>query len=268
MACGSRISSMARKPDLAFAFMAATAFVALATCGRTELDPVLAGGAGGQIAGTGGSGGGSAGRSGSGAASGTGGTGAAGPMFGTGGALPGGATGGRPGSGGGSLGTGGGSGGRGAAPGTGGITGGGAPGATGGLSGGGTSGSGGNGIPASTPGLVPCGDQSCTAELEMCCLGASSGGAGSRCVRAGNPCPGAALACDEPADCTTGVCCGSVMVPTSPSTPTLLSGCVPRGTCAPAPFRFVFCRRNSDCGPDAPVCCSVQGLTVCQTRCN
>ena len=119
-------------------------------------------------------------------------------------------------------------------------------------------------LPPSTPGTLACGAESCDVKTQSCCVSLAVGAVGARCVALGAACPGAALDCDEPADCVGAVCCFGLQV--GGAGVALGSRCGPRASCGGL-GRFVVCRANSDCGGSTPACCTVGGVPLCQAAC-
>src|SRR5579859_7367255 len=106
----------------------------------------------------------------------------------------------------------------------------------------------------STPGMIECGGQICSAPVEFCCLRFS----GSGCVTAGTTCVGAPIACKESGDCIDGqLCCGSTSV-TNPST--FCATTCPLGSSQ-------LCRTNAECAPSGttcePIACRSFNLETC-----
>jgi hypothetical protein len=119
-------------------------------------------------------------------------------------------------------------------------------------------------LPPSTPGTLVCGAQTCDVKTQTCCVSLAVGSVGARCVPIGTACTGAALVCDEPADCPGAVCCFGVQ--TGGGGLGVGSQCSARTACNGF-GRFLVCRTNADCGGTMPACCSVAGVPVCQTAC-
>jgi hypothetical protein len=61
-----------------------------------------------------------------------------------------------------------------------------------------------------TPGVVPCGNTTCEAATQQCCVNPQAGTA--TCIGANDQCQGLAMSCDGPEDCSGGtpVCCATV----------------------------------------------------------
>lgn len=119
-------------------------------------------------------------------------------------------------------------------------------------------------LPPATPGTLPCGAESCDVKTQSCCVSLAVGSVGARCVPLGAACPGAALDCDEPADCPGAVCCFGLQV--GGAGVAVGSRCGPRAGCNGV-ARFVVCRANADCGGTTPACCTVGGVPICQAAC-
>ena len=113
-----------------------------------------------------------------------------------------------------------------------------------------------------------CGSQSCDVKTQSCCVSLAVGSVGAACVPLGTACTGAALDCDEPADCSgTGtVCCFGLQLGGGTGVG-LGSRCGPRAACGGL-GRFVLCRTNGDCGGTTPACCNVGGVPLCQAACS
>jgi len=133
------------------------------------------------------------------------------------------------------------------------------------------------GVLPPSPGVFLCGLERCATSSQQCCLGATTaGGLGASCGRLGSACTGAALQCDEPADCrvsssadTASVCCFGLDSPaTAPSAGGVGIGsrCETAASCVGL-GRFILCRTDTDCGPKAGVCCASVGIPTCQPRC-
>lgn len=261
------LSPLSLSKRLALALMT----LVIATCGRTDLELGGTGGRGpadasldgprdarmdasdgatGGVVASGGRGVATGGRPGTGGRAATGGSGGRG----TGGGP---ATGGRPGTGG--------------AAGTGGRV---ASGGSGGVADGGIRDSSADGLidaagpdlPPSTPGTLSCGTQACNVKTQTCCVSLAVGSVGAACIPVGTACTGAALICDEPADCPGAVCCFGVQAGGDTGGLGIGSQCAARAACNGF-GRFIVCRTNADCGGTMPACCSVGGVPVCQTAC-
>ena len=130
-----------------------------------------------------------------------------------------------------------------------------------------------------SPGFLICGTQTCAAGTQQCCLGV--GGTGTldaSCASSGGSCAGVSLRCDEPADCAGSpgldTCCFGLLSTSSASGAggslasgvTLGSRCESRGSCAGL-GQLILCRKDSDCGPGAEVCCPGVGVPTCQATC-
>lgn len=118
-------------------------------------------------------------------------------------------------------------------------------------------------LPPPTPGRLVCGPETCDVKTQTCCVSLAVGSVGARCVPVGTTCPGAALVCDEPADCPGAVCCFGLQTTGGVG---LGSQCSARAACSGL-GRFVVCRTNADCGGTSPACCSVGGVPLCQPAC-
>jgi len=105
--------------------------------------------------------------------------------------------------------------------------------------------------PPSSPGRTTCGNTSCDAETQSCCIGTSGT---ARCTAKDAFCAGASLSCDEKADCPGGTqyCCASSS-----------GGGFPRATCAMTCSGMgsaVLCRSGADCPGSQPNCCGLSGM--------
>jgi hypothetical protein len=63
----------------------------------------------------------------------------------------------------------------------------------------------------STPGVIQCGQTTCDADTQKCCISGGGGGGTATCIDATAQCQGATIACDGPEDCPTGTpqCCAT-----------------------------------------------------------
>jgi len=134
------------------------------------------------------------------------------------------------------------------------------------------------GVLPPSPGVFLCGLERCSTSSQQCCLGiTTAGGLGASCGRLGSACTGAALQCDEPADCrvsssastVSSVCCFGL---DSPATAPVSGGVGIGSRCETAAScvglgRFILCRTDADCGPKGGVCCASVGIPTCQPRC-
>ncbi len=121
-------------------------------------------------------------------------------------------------------------------------------------------------LPPSTPGTLTCGGQTCDTKSQSCCVSIAVGSVGAQCIPITSTCGGAALACDEPADCAGGTCCFGLQAGATGGV-AIGSRCVARAACAGL-GRFVVCRTNNDCARPNPACCVVAGgVPVCQPAC-
>ena len=123
-------------------------------------------------------------------------------------------------------------------------------------------------LPA-TPGLFVCATELCHTSSQQCCLGLSpTSGFGATCERLGTTCTGAALQCDEPADCAGGtVCCfGLAGAAAATAGLSLGSRCETPATCSGV-GRLVVCRQDSDCQAAGGVCCAGTGVPTCLPSC-
>ncbi|HET6147339.1 MAG TPA: hypothetical protein VFH68_07375 [Polyangia bacterium] len=106
-----------------------------------------------------------------------------------------------------------------------------------------------------------CGNTTCRAGSEVCCLRPRAGGQVTRvCVSANDPtaCAGGlSTACLNSSQCGMGqVCCGSLLTQTTT--------CVPPGQCASGFGQAILCASNSACPASAPRCCPLlQDLLAC-----
>lgn len=121
-------------------------------------------------------------------------------------------------------------------------------------------------LPPSTPGTLLCGTEACDVKTQTCCVSLAVGSVGARCIAVGTACTGAALVCDEPADCPGAVCCFGVQAGGDTGGLGIGSQCAARSACNGF-GRFVVCRTNADCGGSMPACCSVGGVPLCQAAC-
>ena len=121
-------------------------------------------------------------------------------------------------------------------------------------------------LPPSTPGTLTCGTQSCDTKSQSCCVSIALGAVGAECIPITSTCGGAALVCDEPADCPGGTCCFGLQTGGAGGV-AIGSRCVASNACAGI-GRFVVCRTNNDCARPNPACCVVAGgVPVCQPAC-
>jgi hypothetical protein len=104
------------------------------------------------------------------------------------------------------------------------------------------SGSGGGADAATGTGTIECGDDTCDAETEECCVGEG----GQTCVPL-DSCETQTFTCDGPEDCGEQVCCAAQGGGEGGT------GCADPGTCGGS----VICRSTEDC-PDGQECCNVQ----------
>jgi hypothetical protein len=95
---------------------------------------------------------------------------------------------------------------------------------------------------ACDPGLVSCGGSSCTTSNAYCCVGGGDGGSNVCTAYNSASCPSGNLtvACDETADCATGVCCEEVVGLGVPGPTQCMSSC-------PSNW-FQICKSNTECG--------------------
>lgn len=123
-------------------------------------------------------------------------------------------------------------------------------------------------LPPPTPGTLPCGNESCDTRTQSCCVSIAIGAVGARCIPAGASCGGIPLACDEPADCSSGTCCFGLQAQQGAGSALAVgSVCSTRAACNGA-GRYVVCRTNGDCDRATPLCCfSALGVPLCQRVC-
>jgi hypothetical protein len=112
------------------------------------------------------------------------------------------------------------------------------------------------------PHSVACSSTSCTTPADVCCAtSTTSSPPTGTCVAASTACLNTVIACDEAADCTSGVCC---QMPSAlgPGAQTCMASC-------PA-LSYQVCRSNTECSGDAgcvPQTCPVGLATYAIEQC-
>jgi hypothetical protein len=114
---------------------------------------------------------------------------------------------------------------------------------------------------AGTPSLqpIPCGNGSCTAGTQICCVQQGRRNQTETCISAGAPCDsGASVGCISGGSCGAGqVCCESLLTPATM--------CVTAQACVVEPG-LILCDVNADCPSTAPHCCQTDGPGVCAAQ--
>lgn len=105
---------------------------------------------------------------------------------------------------------------------------------------GGTSDEGGNGNGGGGGGgedtAIACGETTCSASSEVCCVGATA----KACTSNGDACVGLVIECGGRSNCNSGeVCCLDAKA--------MKAECRPEGSCGAGSGLFVFCRSDADC---------------------
>lgn len=113
-------------------------------------------------------------------------------------------------------------------------------------------------------GTVACGDMTCDAATQQCCVSGGGGGATATCIGLGEECMGATADCDGPEDCSGAeICCAMVEG---------LGGAASCTTDDCSGFTsFELCHSPTDCTDGSDMCCefSMGGLSasVCRPMC-
>jgi hypothetical protein len=109
---------------------------------------------------------------------------------------------------------------------------------------------------ACTPHAVACSSTSCTTPTDVCCATSFSGGVPTgTCTAAATGCLGTTdVACEEAADCASGVCCETPAALGAPGTQTCESSCI---------GGYQICRSDTECttGTCTPQSCPYVGGT-------
>jgi hypothetical protein len=123
------------------------------------------------------------------------------------------------------------------------------------------------GAPSGTAGAdIPCGDTTCRAGLEVCCVRFDGGQSVSSCIAAGAACPsGATIGCLDTPSCRAGdgSAAGNLVCCLSPET--LSTSCEPALACLPNPRSpgLILCGTDAECPSLLAHCCGAGGLKVC-----
>ncbi|HVU53390.1 MAG TPA: hypothetical protein VHL80_22050, partial [Polyangia bacterium] len=107
--------------------------------------------------------------------------------------------------------------------------------------------------------LIPCGQMSCLAGKQECCIQLLGGAPTPSCIPAGQTCgAGVSLTCTSSGQCGDGQsCCASAAM--------LSTTCEPAMLCL-ATTGIALCQTDAECPPSAQSCCPLGGIGVCRAR--
>jgi hypothetical protein len=99
---------------------------------------------------------------------------------------------------------------------------------------------------ACTPRSVACGSSSCTTPADVCCAGSVTTSPPTGTCGPSSTCGlgTTVVACEEAADCASGVCCETPAIGGAPGTQTCAASCTPITS-------YQICRSNTECAGDA-----------------